>query len=51
MTCKVLTKDKISDQEFLELMIKHHNIAVKMSKIIQMNSQDDFILDYARKVI
>jgi len=47
----VLSKDKISDKEFLELMIKHHNIAIKMSKLIQINSQDDFILDYARKVI
>lgn len=51
MSCKVLLKEKISDKEFLELMINHHNIAVKMSKLIQMNSQDDFILDYARKVI
>lgn len=51
MSCKVLSKEKISDKEFLELMIKHHNIAVKMSKLIQMNSKDDFILDYARKVI
>lgn len=51
MSCKILSKDKISDKEFLELMIKHHNIAVKMSKLIQMSSKDDFILDYARKVI
>ncbi len=51
MSCKVLSKDKISNKEFLELMIKHHNIAVKMSQLILINSQDDFILDYARKVI
>jgi uncharacterized protein (DUF305 family) len=51
MSCKLILKDKISDKEFLELMIKHHNVAVKMSKLIQMKSQDDFILDYARKVI
>jgi uncharacterized protein (DUF305 family) len=51
MSCKILSKDKISDNEFLNLMIKHHNIAIKMSKLIQMNSYDDFILDYARKVI
>jgi len=51
MSCKVLLKEKISDKEFLELMIKHHNIAIKMSKLIQINSKDDFILDYARKVI
>jgi uncharacterized protein (DUF305 family) len=51
MSCKILSKDKISDNEFLNLMIKHHNVAIKMSKLIQMNSYDDFILDYARKVI
>ncbi len=51
MSCKILSKDKISDKEFLELMIKHHNVAIKMSKLILMNSSDDFILDYARKVI
>ena len=51
MSCKILSQDSISDQVFLELMIKHHNIAVKMSKLIQMNSSDDYILNYARKVI
>jgi uncharacterized protein (DUF305 family) len=51
MSCKILSNDKISDKEFLELMIKHHNVAIKMSKLILMNSSDDFILDYARKLI
>ncbi len=51
MSCKILSSDKISDKEFLELMIKHHQVAVKMSQLILMNSKDDFILDYARKVI
>ncbi len=51
MSCKILSNDKISDKEFLELMIKHHNVAIKMSKLVLMNSSDDFILDYARKVI
>lgn len=51
MSCDILSKDSISDKEFLELMTRHHNVAIKMSKIIQMNSQDDYILHYARKVI
>lgn len=51
MSCKILSNDKISDKEFLELMIKHHNVAIKMSKLILMNSTDDFILDYARKLV
>lgn len=51
MSCKILSKDSISDKEFLELMIKHHNVAIKMSQLIQMNSSDDYILNYARRVI
>lgn len=51
MSCKILSKDSISDTEFLELMIKHHNVAIKMSQLIQMNSSDDYILNYARRVI
>lgn len=51
MSCKILSKDTISDKEFLELMIKHHNVAIKMSKLALMNSSDDYILNYARRVI
>jgi uncharacterized protein (DUF305 family) len=51
MSCKILSKDSISDRDFLELMIKHHNVAIKMSQLIQMNSNDDYILNYARRVI
>ena len=51
MGCKILSNDTISDKEFLGLMIKHHNVAIKMSQLIQMNSSDDYILHYARKVI
>jgi uncharacterized protein (DUF305 family) len=51
MSCKILSKDSISDKDFLELMIKHHNVAIKMSQLIQMNSNDDYILNYARRVI
>jgi len=51
MSCKILSKEKISDTEFLDMMIKHHNVAVKMSQLIMMSSKDDFILDFARKTI
>jgi len=51
MSCKILSENKISNKDFLKLMIKHHNAAIKMSRLIQMNSDDDFILYYARKII
>jgi uncharacterized protein (DUF305 family) len=51
MSCNILSQDSITDQEFLKLMIKHHDIAIKMSKLIQMYSSDDYILNYSRKVI
>ena len=51
MSCKILSNDKITDKEFLELMIKHHNVAVKMSQLVMMTSADDFIIDFARKTI
>lgn len=51
MSCKILLNNYISDTEFLELMINHHNVAIKMSQLIQMNSMDDYILNYARRVI
>jgi len=51
MSCETLSQSYISDNKFLELMIKHHNIAIKMSQLIQMNSSDDYILNYARRVI
>jgi uncharacterized protein (DUF305 family) len=51
MSCKILSKDKISDKEFLELMIKHHNVAVKMSEKMFASTRDDIILDFARRTI
>jgi uncharacterized protein (DUF305 family) len=51
MSCKILSKDTISDKEFLELMIKHHNVAVKMSQLVMMTSQDDFVVDFARRTV
>lgn len=51
MSCQKLSAGKISDKEFLELMIRHHNVAVKMSRKIMETSQDDYILDFARRTI
>ena len=51
MSCNILSKNFINDKDFLNLMIKHHNVAIKMSQLIQINSSDDYILNYARKVI
>lgn len=51
MSCKILSNDKITDKEFLELMIKHHNVAVKMSQLVMMTSADDFIIDFARRTV
>lgn len=51
MSCKILSNDKITDKEFLELMSKHHKVAVKMSQLVQMTSSDDFIIDFARRTV
>jgi uncharacterized protein (DUF305 family) len=51
MFCDKISQNYISDDDFLNLMIKHHNVAINMSKLILINSQDDVILSYARKVI
>lgn len=51
MSCKILSNDKITDKEFLELMIRHHNVAVKMSQLVMMTSFDDFIIDFARRTV
>ena len=51
MFCEKISQNYISDNDFLDLMIKHHNVAIKISKLILINSKDDVILSYARKVI
>ena len=51
MSCKIISNGKITDKEFLELMIKHHKVAVKMSQLVQITSSDDFIIDFARRTV
>jgi hypothetical protein len=51
MSCKILNRTSINDNEFLESMIIHHKAAVIMSKLILKTSKIDTILDFARKII
>lgn len=51
MNCNILSNNKITDNEFLNLMIKHHNVAIKMSQLVMITSTDDIIIDFARKTI
>jgi len=51
MSCKILNKVSINDNEFLKSMIIHHKAAVIMSKLILKTSKVDIILDFARKII
>jgi len=49
MSCQVLSKPKITNKEYLELMIKHHKVAIRLSELALFHSNNDFILDFARK--
>jgi uncharacterized protein (DUF305 family) len=51
MNLDILSNDKISDKEFLELLIKHHTILINKSQMVMMISKDDFIIDFARRTI
>ena len=51
MSCKILSNNTISDKEFLELLIKHHNTLINKSQIVMMVSSDDFIIDFARRAV
>ena len=51
MSCEILSNSKITDKDFLVVMIKHHTEAVNMSRLVLNISEDDNILDYARRSI
>lgn len=42
--------DYLSDYEYLEHMIPHHQVAVDMSDVIQVNSNNPAILELANKI-
>jgi Uncharacterized protein conserved in bacteria len=43
--------DKLSDLEYLEHMIPHHQVAIDMSKLLIPNINDDIILHLCRDII
>jgi uncharacterized protein (DUF305 family) len=51
MSCDILSQNSISDTEFLQLMIKHHNVAINMSHLVQLNTKDDYIYGFARRLV
>jgi uncharacterized protein (DUF305 family) len=51
MSCKILNRTSINDNEFLKSMITHHKAAVIMSKMILKTSKIDTLLHFARKII
>ena len=44
-------KDKLSDLEYLEHMIPHHQVAIDMSNLLIPNSRNDKILHLCRDII
>jgi uncharacterized protein (DUF305 family) len=49
MSCQVLSKNSIDDKEYLEMMIKHHKVAIRLNEMALYSSDNDYILDYARR--
>jgi uncharacterized protein (DUF305 family) len=43
--------DRLTDIEYLEHMIPHHQVAVDMSKILIKNTKNDFMLSLAYNII
>jgi uncharacterized protein (DUF305 family) len=49
MSCQVLSKNSIDDKEYLEMMIKHHKVAIRLNEMALYSYNNDYILDYARR--
>ena len=43
--------DKLTDIEYLEHMIPHHQVAVDMSKVLLKNTKNDFMIYLAYRII
>jgi len=43
--------DKLTDLEYLEHMIPHHQVAIDMSKLLQPKSTSDIMLNLCREII
>ena len=44
-------KDYLSDNEYLEHMIPHHQVAVDMSKRLLLHTNNSYLIDFCRKLI
>ena len=51
MSCNIIKKKIINDNEFLETMIIHHQATIDMSEIISKSSTNDIVLTTARNII
>ena len=43
--------DKLTDLEYLEHMIPHHQVAIDMSKRLLLHSNHSYLIDFCRKLI
>ena len=43
--------DKLTDLEYLEHMIPHHQVAIDMSKRLLLHTNHTYLLDFCRKLI
>ncbi len=50
MSCAILNQPSISNRNYIELLIRHHKVAIKLSETVLFSSDNDFILDYARRI-
>ena len=48
---KNICKDNLTDKEYLEHMIPHHQVAVDMSKKLLKNTKNDFMIYLAYRII
>ena len=43
--------DHLTDQDYLEHMIPHHQVAVDMSKRLLMHTNNSYLIDFCRRLI
>ena len=43
--------DKLTDLEYLEHMIPHHQVAIDMSKRLLLHTSNSYLIDFCRKLI
>ena len=43
--------DKLSDLEYIEHMIPHHQVAIDMSRHLLLHTNNSYLLDFCRKLI